>query len=473
MGSGYNDTSSRFKVETHSEDSPRIGRHRDLDRPEPYSPSNPRMGNGNGSSTGNGLDYTSAAGSGPSGVSGSRRPSSPPLYSPTRSRITGASSSTSDLNKTTITASDSGSSSSRFGPSPAASADVLPSSTSLSSTLSASSSAPHQQQQAHSVDKHRVDKVIELFRLLSQTTNDTTADLALADAEEKRVQAYTAISTSLTAATAAIDGSGLITKSVGPVLAELLESHTRLKSRVEQGYEKIGYLWQDILGAIVEGLNVEMQSTANGWVDGALGRIKRDSGPLLEEIVREVAREAVKDVAKEVVKEVVKEAVEVAVKDAVGREMREFGEMRERQVRKDLERDREREREREMDRERQAEREREQDLSSRPGLKRKPSLTDLAGAGPGATSSSTSNWDAHMRDYGHGHISGSRIGYDDPRDKRRRLDSPSYGMADEQYRAYSQPKRETFTPHPHPDIGIVSEMQDMIAQLREDNLRVS
>jgi hypothetical protein len=212
-------------------------------------------------------------------------------------------------------------------------------------------------------DKRRVEKIVELFRHLAQcvlicnpctripsdifpirTTDQANRETSLTNAEYQKVKAFTHMSTELTSDTLS---------SVAPVMADVIANHKKLKAQTDVSFEKIGHIWQDIFGAVVEGMVEELQDV----VETALGKLRRDGNTA-------VAGMVVDAMAKEHVKQ---------------REL-----------------DREREMEREREREALArEREREMEMSV---VKRKPSIPDLRG--PGALPygmESTHDYDTHKR----------------------------------------------------------------------------
>jgi hypothetical protein len=228
------------------------------------------------------------------------------------------------------------------------------------------------------------------------------------------VQAYTDIATSFSSALD--DASGMIPKSVGPALADLIASHKRLKEQADAGYARVGHLWQDVFGAFVEGLVDELQAA----VDKQLARLRRESAGAIADMVR----------------------------SALDKELA-------------LERARQLERERELERmraereqattlERQRQEREETEVANT--LKRKPSMSDMTSGSHGY------------------HPQGSGCGYmEDPRDKRRRLDSPPMmvdGLTVPRGRE-AHPKLEMLDSN-----DMLRQMKDMLEQVKADNARV-
>lgn len=162
-----------------------------------------------------------------------------------------------------------------------------------------------------------------------------------------------------------LSGGAPANAAVAPVLAELLTSHRRYKDRAAVGFDKLGQLWQDVFGALLEGIVPALEAAA----DDALRRIEREGATIVGDLLVDALQ-----------------------------------------------------RERALVREEERERIRREDGASLSGVKRKSSIGDLRAP-------------MYVDDPSSDPPRGGAYHADDPRDKRRRIDSPTSMVVDRDDRA--------------------------------------
>jgi hypothetical protein len=243
--------------------------------------------------------------------------------------------------------------------------------------------------------------------------NQATHEASLVEAESHKVNAFTQMSSEMSNV-----GAHTIS-AIAPAMADVVANHKKLKAQADGSYEKIGQIWQDVFGAVVEGLVEELQVT----VDTALSRLRREGNVAIAGMVADA-------MAKEREKQ---------------RELERARELdREREAERECQRERERQREREFERQREREREMEMALP-----KRKPSIPDLRA--PGIP------------------IYGSADPHDYDVNKRRRMDSPA--MAVDEVARVLEPSPPMQQPASDP-VAMLQYMQDMMNKLQADKAKV-